>query len=543
MSTPENTCLIDNFDQLAVENGKRQLRPFSGRYEKKDFYFLLTHEKSHYCNEAVKAIGDTFSCRRCQAFTQNVAIISDEQGQILLPSDLMKLVEDDMNKDLYQKAHQALGLSCKELIDGIRIFRKESYLFDYQPHDSEKEFLHFHITVPENFRTELNNLTCGLLEGAFRRYIVQGQMDRLICRLITQGKASCEILEKILDRVHYGNTFLPALRWAMNILDDLGSETFDHMSERNRYLFLFKHLVNQKISGDLYSGAVSFSCQTLNQLVGLMECANNEEAMTKLVEERLSPLNYQRPTADPSEGQVAEAMRHLGDFSISVAKISDHSNAVPVGIENKSNEFSALSGFEALKLSAQQSKKPESFADRCGGSKTSRIKAITTCQDLVAYCREHPEAVVKVDTLLMSLLYYANNTLGDDFLCVPFTWSFQTGFGASKWNITSDSKVTHIIPGYERTRGTKWENILFVCEGGVLPSDTKVNTFPEFLNSEYRRTCGSAFEALKNTMKLGIPSGEPLAFGIGTSSSDERGGLHTPINLTIDGVSCKITHI
>jgi hypothetical protein len=539
------SCLIDNFDQLAVENGKRQLRPFLGLYEGKKFYFLLTHEKSDHWGEAVKAIGDTFSCRRCQTFTQYVAMFSDEEGQILLPSNVMEIVDDDFNKDHYQRAHQALALSCKKPIDGIRIFRKDesSHLFGYQPYDSEKGFLHFHIMVPEDFRTELDNVTCGLLEEAFRRYILQGQMNRLIRRLITQGKASCEILEKILDRVHYGNTFLPSLRWAMKILDDLGSETLDHMSERNCYLFLFKHLLDQKISGDLYSGAVSFSCQTLNQLVGLMECARGEEAMTKLVEERLSPLNYQRPTADPNEGQVAEAMRHLGDFSISVAKISDHPNAVPVGVKTKSNEFSALSGFEALKISAQQSKKPETFADRCGGSKATKIKAITTCQDLVAYCREHPDAVVKVETLLMSLLYYANNTLGDDFLCVPFTWSFQGGFGASNWNITSDSKVTHIIPGYERTRRTKWGNILFVCEGGVLPSDTKVNTFPEFLNSEYRRTCGSAFEALKNTMKLGIPSGEPLAFGIGTSSSDERGGLSFPINLTIDGISCKITHI
>ena len=76
-----------------------------------------------------------------------------------------------------------------------------------------------------------------------------------------------------------------------------------------------------------------------------------------------------------------------------------------------------------------------------------------------------------------------------------------------------------------------------------MSSDTLVNTFPEFLSSEYNRTCGKAYEALKKTMKLGIPTDEPLAFGVGTSASDEHGRLCSNIRLIVDGIDVTISKI
>ena len=77
----------------------------------------------------------------------------------------------------------------------------------------------------------------------------------------------------------------------------------------------------------------------------------------------------------------------------------------------------------------------------------------------------------------------------------------------------------------------------------ISKTNALVNTFPEFLSSEYNRTCGKAYEALKNTMKLGIPTDEPLAFGIGTSSSDEHGRLYSNISLIVDGIDITISKI
>jgi hypothetical protein len=533
------SILTDNFDELAVATANRQLLPYTTEYQGKPVHFLITHERSNNCYRAATAIRDTFGCQRCGFFTQMASRYTDQNGPIFLTSDVMHHIESDIHKDAYHLAHEEINQSCQQPIDGIYVLNQRN-LFDYKSHDSEKGFPHFHINIPEESRTD-SSVDAPLIQAAFNRYIYQGQLRRVVDRLLIQGRASCEILERILGDVHYGNTFLPALRWAMKIIDDLGSQSLDRMSTKDQYLFLFKHLLDQKLSKDLYSGAVSFSCQTLAQLVELMECAKSEEAMRKLTEDRLSPLNYQRPTADPSTGNVEEAMRLLGDFSITVAPISAH-DAISVGVQ-KSDEFSALKGFEALKLSADTRKKPETFADRCGGSKAAKIKAITTAEQLIVYCQENPEVCVQIHTSGHYALYYAETTLGKDKLCVPFTWSFQLGESPSKWKIDSLAKVTHIIPGYRKLRRTKWQNILFVVEGAEMSPDTKVNTFPEFLSSEYNRTCGKAYEALKNTMKLSIPTDEPLAFGVGTSASDEHGRLCSNIKLIVDGIDVTISKI
>lgn len=539
MSEPTMSILTDNFDKLAVATANRQLSPYTTEYQGKPVHFLITHERSNNSYKAANAIHNTFGCQRCRCFTEMASRYTDQKGQIFLTSDVMHHIDSDIHREAYKFAHEEIKQSCQQPIDGIYVLNERN-LFGYKSHDSEKGFPHFYVNIPEESRTD-SSIDIALIQSAFNRYIYQGQLRRVVDRLLIQGRASCEILEKILGDVHYGNTFLPALRWAMKIIDDLGSQSLDRMSTKDQYLFLFKHLLDQKLSKDLYSGAVSFSCQTLAQLVELMECAKSEEAMRKLTEDRLSPLNYQRPTADPSSGNVEEAMRLLGDFSITVAPISAH-DAISVGVQ-KSDEFSALKGFEALKLSADTRKKPETFADRCGGSKAAKTKAITTMEQLMLYCQENPEACVQIHTAGQCTLYYAETTLGKDKLCVPFTWAFQLGDSPSKWKIGQIATVTHIIPGYRKLRRTKWQNILFVVEGAEMSPDTKVNTFPEFLSSEYNRTCGKAYEALKNTMKLSIPTDEPLAFGVGTSASDEHGRLCSNIKLIVDGIDVTITKI
>jgi hypothetical protein len=535
------SILTDNFDDLAASNGERRLIPFWGNYNGKPVHFLLVHQYSNQNFKLRSAIQNTFGCCCCGLFAAKASECSDQHGQIFLPSEVMHHTENDLHQESYQKAHNLAFDCAKQKISGIYILKKGSgFLFDYPPNDKERGFPHFYTRIPSEFYSDINQETSHILEKAFKRYIISGKMKKLILRLIQQKKSSCEIFEKILQAVDYGDKFLNTLRWAIQILDDLESKSLDQMSDKDQSLFLFKHLIKQKLDNDLKSGAVSFVCQQLKQLVGLMECADNEDGMRKLVEERLHPSNYQRPTADPTEGNVSEAMRLLGDFKITVDRISDHPNAVPVGVI--SDEFSAMQGFEALKLSAQKKEKSETFADRCGGTKQTQIKGITTCKQLVEYCRLHPESEIKILSG-GTLLYYASNTLGTDKLCYPFTWAFQNHVALDQWNIKFISSVTYIIPGYERLENTGFKSILFVCSGALIPATTPVNTFPEFLRSEYRRTCGKAYEALKHTMKLQIPSGKPLAFGVGTSACDEEGRLMTKIELIIDGINCSISKI
>ena len=107
--------------------------------------------------------------------------------------------------------------------------------------------------------------------------------------------------------------------------------------------------------------------------------------------------------------------------------------------------------------------------------------------------------------------------------------------GVFKHNSPDTSNV------WKALSGTGYKNVLFVVKKAKLPSGTHVCTFPSFLSSEYSRTCRTAFEGLKNTMKLIIPSGEPLAFGIGHNTKDEHDNLHgSGLNLRIGDVNVII---
>jgi ferredoxin len=135
-------------------------------------------------------------------------------------------------------------------------------------------------------------------------------MCRLIDRLVIQGISSCQVFESILQRIPYGNTFLHSLRWGMSILKDLETQTksLDKMSPKDRFVFYMNHLFKAGFSPES-NGAVCLPCQTLFQIVDLLEDAHDEHAMMVLCNERLSPLNYQRRTDEASAGQIASAPR------------------------------------------------------------------------------------------------------------------------------------------------------------------------------------------------------------------------------------------
>lgn len=103
--------------------------------------------------------------------------------------------------------------------------------------------------------------------------------------------------------------------------------------------------------------------------------------------------------------------------------------------------------------------------------------------------------------------------------------------------------MTHIVPGWKRLSGTRYKVALFVVKGGRIPPTTVVNTFPEFLSSQYSRTCRSAYEGLKSTMKLKIPTGEPLTIGLGINTDGENTKLYREINLKINGTEVTISHM
>jgi len=540
MSSTMNANTNDNFYSIVNAVATNPINPYTVSYKGRDVKFIFDHSADS--SGVAIAVHSTYKCKACTSRAKRFCTLSDKNGQLFMPSSAMIHVADNLHKEQYTKMHDLSHAACRGDIRKI-MFLNDSNLFKFDP--MESGFNHFHINVPDEIMCD-SSITPNefeLLEAAVNRYIIQGQMCRLIERLAVQGMDSCLILESCLQKVTYGDTFLLSLRWAKAILEDLlvRHRPIKAMSPKGRFTFYMKHLFNGTLAPDLSSGTVCFECQTLAQLVDLLETAKSEKAMMVICEERLNPLKYQRPTADASVGQVANAIKLLGDFTISVAKISTHSNAVPVGVK-PSNESSAMSGFSAQMVAATKTKST-SFADRCGGSTlSSEIRDLKTVDDLVKLCIKHPDLDVMINTINSSTMYLAENTLSSDRLCVPFTWAF-CGSSPSTWNMSGWMSISHIIPTWKSLSATRYRNVLFVIKNAKIPSDTKVNTFPEFLSSEYTRTCRTAYEGLKNTMRLEIPIDGPLAFGIGACTKDEGWNLNGSVSFRINGIEVSISRL
>jgi hypothetical protein len=196
--------------------------------------------------------------------------------------------------------------------------------------------------------------------------------------------------------------------------------------------------------------------------------------------------------------------------------------------------------------SATTKMKKSTFEDRCtsgNGTMFSQINGLKTMNEVIDFVAKHPEVKVQINTTGHTPMYLAETTLPQDRLCVPFMWAFLLGKSPSTYNMAVWSDITHFVPSWKSLSGTSHKNVLMVIKNAKTYSSINVCTFPEFLSSEYSRTCRSAFEGLRNTMKLIIPNDDPIAFGIGTCVKDEKDTLYKDVHLKIDGIDVIITKL
>jgi len=383
-----------------------------------------------------------------------------------------------------------------------------------------------------------------LILDAIPRYVTSGLFDRFLTRLIPQGKDSLALMKTCLDKAAYGLKFIPAVDWCITVLDDLASrpKQWQYFTPKEKVIFALHHIIRAGLSKDLH-GTVAMLFQTAsNNIVGLLEDAKSEAAMTAMCEERLNPLNYLRPKAAASAGQIEEAIKYLGDFTNTVLTGSRAKELIPEIVchgqsMTQPDPASSMSGFSAQLAKAQAAKAvgTPSFASRCG--KTSSdvdIKTINSVGKFVEFARGHPESVVEISLDSGDVAYAAETTLSLDILAHRHLWAFLQGWDKSKFGLTGPyARVAMTIPMYEYIVGYK--NCLFVIEG-IKPTCRLGNCcFPELLSSQYQRVCRTAFEGLNRTTQIVVPDGQ-LMMGIGSSVSDAYGKLQRPVKLRIDGI-------
>lgn len=513
-------------------------------------------------------------CWACGHRVSKLHNLEGENGQVLFPPEaIVKFSPEHLYFERYSNISSMARTTCKGPIVGLMVVRGPS-IGDYSRTQGADgagvPYSHWYLPLTEEYQSDAGITAeyATLVESAVSRYVADdhintnGQFDRLIRRLIVQGTVSLDLMETCLNKVAYGKTFLPAVAWLHNILDDLSTNglVYEHMSPTQRWVFLTKHLLNAGISKD-YHGAVCPLFQTATgNIIELLESAKDEEAMMKMCEERLSPENYQRRTADASAGQIGIAIKELGDFRNEVVPIADLLHIVPetvsccgsasmctgAGAPVGGATASSMDGFRA-----QQQKlvvpDTRSFAVRSGADAlTSRIERTTTVRELVALGREAPLDIEIRCASSTNPAYIASTTL-DKSKLIPearkHLWAFLNDYSPYRIGLRSMwAPVSHIVPMYEYT-GT-YKSALFVTPGANLTGVAGATNccFPVFLEGSIKRVCGPAFEGLNKTTKVVVPS-VPHAVGLGTTAAFPDGRLYCPIEIRVNGISITLTHL
>jgi hypothetical protein len=513
--------------------------------------WLFEHEVSPGNRRgAYQLMKATDNCHICSERFGTMTNISDTDGSIWRP--LMNISSEYIHHTQFHSMGKFSVHNCESPISNLVLLR-DSSVFGYV--EKVGGWSHILRTIDSSHLT-----TCTdegriiLVKNCITRYVTSGLFQRFMTRLVNQNKDSLGLMKTCLDKAAYGHKFIPAVDWCSSVLDDCAtySKPWAHFSPKEKIGFALKHVMRAGLVKDI-SGSVALLFQTANtNIIGLLEDARSEDAMTKLCAERLSPENYQRRTADASEGQIGNAVKYLGDFKNTILNVQRAMELIPEMVchgQNKTTLNSAsssvdatsssMSGF-AAQLAKVQPKTPviPSFAARCGKTAIDvEIKDINTLKKFVDFTRVHPELKVEISLDSGSIAYAAETTLDKDMISHRHLWAFMSGHNKTAFGLSGLSsswvEVTNTIPMYEYIIGYKCA--IFVVSGINPTADFRNCCFPEFITPAYRRVCGPAFEGLNRTMKMGIPDGQLMA-GIGTSVKDDYNTLYSPVNLRINGI-------
>lgn len=510
---------------------------------------VFTHETQNDELDTLRVFSTVqFNCRECGIRARHFGNLSDTEGPLFFNAKTVKKITDH-DLELYKK----MGDVTKKITSGPItdiVLVKGRYVSGVQPIKGESAttgeiFRHWAFTIADTDMTTngISDAKLELIESALHRYIPEN-LPSMIKKLVgsdTQGAInSLEMMEQCCHQATYGNKWLPALRWVLDIVKGLKSQ---YMSQRETWAFFAQHLLKAPISKDLYGAVCPFYHTVNSNIIDLLRSAKTKEGMTKLIKERLSPLTYQRrdPNANLAEGEINIAIKHLGEFSNSVMtmeEVSKQPHAVVLG----ATPSSSMKGFQTLLSKAAKKPdidSPSGFAARAGSHGVAA--KIKTMDQLLTFLENNPGTKLEMRTDDWRLCYVAKTTLKEEARCHPHFWGFSQHRGALQLGLSIWAEVTGILPMYKYIEG--YGNIVFFFRGSRVPHGVIGNcNFPELLSSEYKRTCGKAFERLNTLSKIEIPEG-PIAVGLGMSSVNEMKTFNKKVWLRIEGIEIAIDRI
>jgi len=506
---------------------------------------VLEHEGSCVAEKARKIITARHWCNTCSARMKRFLRYSNEEDHVFFPtqtpdSPLRLLVKSIMTTTRIAGVHVLTG----EYVDG------------HEP--IVGGFTHYYGKISEDKQTEVSDDTALLYEKAFQHYLpsIIPNLLSSIFPVHNKKEEAVETMRKSLDLVAacilqsvYGNRMDESVKWLRRIVDyydAIGCLPYQR-TVKQRWMDGASFLLWTNLSKNGDSGVVSpIVQQTINNLLDLMTVAHNEKAMIAMITERFRPDNYQRPSTTKalSMGSIENAIRSLGSFENTIMtqeEAAELPHTVVVKRTVTATVTDSATGFAAMKAATKNEKRsPADFSRRCFPTSMR----ITTVNELLKFVEDTPTVRVEVETNGMTPVYVAKTTLPSDRLSVPHLWAFLCGKTPIMYGMKAWENVSMMVPIFRYI--PKYNSVFFVVEdlglNRVLGNTQKNCCFPEFLSTQYTRTCRDAFERLNVTTPIKIPSTSALAFGVGISATNSHGDLNKPVKIRIDGGPVMTIH-
>ena len=351
---------------------------------------------------------------------------------------------------------------------------------------------------------------------------------------------SIEIFIRIANDSTYGEKIIPGAKWLRMVLGKIdlyanGKKTFDHL-EAKELIPLIGDII---FSSQTDSGVITDYHQANGgNVLGLLQTAQSEEAMKKIMVQRMCPTSYQRRVAPPKMGNIKEAAKTLGEFTNTIhtlEELRELPNTVTVcDIDGgEAAEEGVTSDVYASLMTSAQKKDPQQGKFNFAARAKSSVLSPTTLTELMAMIKDGRITKLQLDVSSHSLTYTAKTTLNRDRIIHPYLWWYQQ---ETQTKVRGKQVVTDIT----HTKTSSHDNYTFRIEGldrkiyGWKDLGSTSNCcFPEFLETSVRRTCGPVFEAFNKRVPISVPSG-PISLGVGTSVKNSAGELYGVITVYVN---------
>jgi hypothetical protein len=358
-------------------------------------------------------------------------------------------------------------------------------------------------------------------------------------------KSTLEIITERITLIRGGSTYLGALNWAKEWFVD----EWNHMSPFDQSLHCVKAIIACNVSkgNDSVPAIMTLFQQMKDSILPLLadEKTRSIESFLTVMEQRLDPLAYQRRIqSELSAGQIEIAKRTLGNFENYIPSRTQLARATfnaymvkpkPANTDTKpANTGSMWDNVHPTRQSVptQKAHGAASFASRIGVP--SFVPPATLAELIVMILNGKIDSleVLTTNHTPCSVVYV---DLPPEKTALEYPHVGWTFHNDRRFNKSGFFKVHSIVDiGNARLTGA-----VFVIDDDVFScNDNMPGCFSEFLSTDIRRTCATAYEQAGKQIKVPVP----IAPSHGVGLVHTKGETSCDVVLRANGVEFRINH-